>query len=141
MNKCILVTHGDLGQALLNTNEKIIGPQEGIKVISNEHTSLKDLIATLETAIQEWKDDDILIMVDFCGGSCWHAAQVISRDKSNIALLSGVNLPIMLTYVNRRDSFRLPELADFLRESSIKGTSVVKGSADKPPPGEKDVES
>jgi len=127
MNKCIILTHGDFGRALLNTTEKIIGEQENIKVISNEHTSLKDLVGVLDNAVKEWQDDHVLIMVDFCGGSCWHAAQVAKRGRENVALISGVNLPVLLAYINRRESYRLPELADYLRESAVKGILVVCG--------------
>ncbi|MFC1477794.1 PTS sugar transporter subunit IIA [candidate division KSB1 bacterium] len=127
MNKCIILTHGDLGAALLKTTGKIIGEHEGIKVISNENTSLKDLIFSLEKAVEDWEDENILIMIDFCGGSCWHAAQVVKRNRENVALLSGVNLPILLAYINRRESYKLAELAEYLKESSLKGTSVICG--------------
>ena len=125
MIKCILISHGDLGSALLNTTEKIIGPLENIKVLSNELMSIKDLIASLDAIAGEWKDHAILIMVDFCGGSCWHAAQVIKRNRENIVLISGVNLTMMLSFVNRRESFKLPELADYLKECSITGTEII----------------
>jgi len=127
MIKCIVLTHGDLGFALLNTTEKIIGPLEGIKVISNELTSLKDLITNLDSIVKNWEESEILIMVDFCGGSCWHAARVIKRSMSNIALLSGVNLPMMLSFVNKRESYKLPDLAYYLKECSLKGTEVIAG--------------
>ena len=125
MIKCVLISHGDLGSALLNTTEKIIGPLENIKVLSNELMSIKDLIASLDAIAEEWKDHEILIMVDFCGGSCWHAAQVIKRNRENIVLISGVNLTIMLSFVNRRESSKLLELADYLKECSLKGTEII----------------
>ena len=127
MIKCIILTHGDLGQALLNTTEKIIGPLEGIKVISNELTSLKDLVTNLDSVVRNWEDNEILIMADFFGVSCWHAAQVIKRNRPNIALLSGVNLPMMLAFVNKRESYKLPDLAHYLKESLLKSTEVIVG--------------
>ena len=127
MNKAIIITHGNLGEALLTTTGKIIGELDGVKTISNENTSLKDLISMLEIAADDWKDEDVLFMVDFCGGSCWHAAQVVKRTRENIALLSGVNLPILLAYFNKRESYKLAQLAEYLRDSSAKGTSLVCG--------------
>lgn len=127
MIKCIILTHGDLGQALLNTTEKIIGPLEGINVISNKLTSLKDLVANLDSVVRNWEDNEILIMADFYGGSCWHAAQVIKRNRPNVALISGVNLPMMLAFVNKRESCKLPELANYLKESLLKSTEVIVG--------------
>ena len=127
MIKCIILTHGDLGQSLLNTTEKIIGPFEEVKVISNELTSLKDLVTNLDSVVSDWEDNEILIMADFFGGSCWHAAQVIKRNRPNVALISGVNLPMMLAFVNKRESFKLPELANYLKESLLKSTEIIIG--------------
>ncbi len=125
MIQCVLISHGDLGSALLNTTEKIIGPLEDIKVLSNELMSIKDLITNLDAIAEGWKDHEILIMVDFCGGSCWHAAQVVKRNRKNVVLISGVNLTMMLSFVNRRESFKLPELANYLKECSLKGTEII----------------
>ncbi|MFC1557357.1 PTS sugar transporter subunit IIA [candidate division KSB1 bacterium] len=127
MINCIILTHGDLGQSLLSTTEKIIGECPGIKIISNEQTSLKDLIVILEEAVTEWNENEVVIMVDFCGGSCWHAARVVKRDKAHVALISGVNLPVMLAFISKRDSYKLPEFIDYLRESQIKGIVTVHG--------------
>ncbi len=127
MNKGIILTHGNLGQALLSTAEKIVGELEGIKVISNEHTSLKDLISSVENALTGWLEEDVIIMIDFSGGSCWHAAQVVQRGKQNVSLISGVNLPMMLAFINRRESYKMQELSELLRDSSINGISVICG--------------
>ena len=127
MINCILLTHGDLGHALLNTTEKIIGPVDRVKVLSNELTSLKDLIANLDAVVSDWNEHEILVLVDFCGGSCWHAAQVVKRNRHNVVLLSGVNLTMMLAFVSRRDSYKLPDLAEYLKESCLKGTEIVIG--------------
>jgi len=125
MINAIILTHGDLGRALLNTTEKIIGPVENVKVLSNELMSIKNLVVDLENVVNDWCDTDILIGVDFCGGSCWHAAQVVKRNKHNVVLISGINLPMMLSFVSRRESFKLPELAEYLKQSSIKGTEIL----------------
>lgn len=127
MIKCIILTHGNLGKALLDTTKKIVGPVEGINTISNELVSLKDLVTNLDSVVSDWEDNEILIMADFFGGSCWHAAQVIKRNRPNVALISGVNLPMMLAFVNKRESFKLPELANYLKESLLKSTEVIVG--------------
>ena len=56
MIKCIIISHGDLGGALQNTTEKIIGPLDNIKVLSNELMSIKELIGNLDSIVQEWQD-------------------------------------------------------------------------------------
>lgn len=125
MKNAVILTHGDLGRALLNTTEKIIGPVEGVKVLSNELTSMKKLVADLDAIVKVWDGNDILVLVDFCGGSCWHAANVVKRERKNVVLLSGVNLPMMLSFASRRDSFKLPELAEYLKQTIIKGTEII----------------
>lgn len=126
MSKCIILTHGDLGSSLLATAAKIIGPVEDIIAISNEQKSLRDLVELLRKVLDEWNEPDVLIAVDFCGGSCWHAAQVVKKNHPETVLVSGVNLPMILAYLNKRDSFMLPELADYLSQSAVKGITVIK---------------
>ncbi|MFC1554979.1 PTS sugar transporter subunit IIA [candidate division KSB1 bacterium] len=124
MIRGLILTHGDFGRSVISTTEKIMGPVEGVKVISNEMVSIKDLVSTLDTSIKEFEEDEVLIMVDFCGGSCWHAAQVVMRDRPKTALISGVNLPMALAFANKRDSYKLTEFAEYLKESSVKGTEI-----------------
>ena len=127
MIKCIVATHGNMGAALIDTTGKIIGPVENVSVMSNEKLSIKDFTEKLDLLVREWEEHDILIMVDFFGGSCWHAAQVVKRKKQNVALITGVNLPMLLAFLNKRNSYRLPELVDYLIESSCKGIEGVVG--------------
>lgn len=131
MKNAVILTHGDLGRSLLNTTEKIIGPVEGVKVLSNELTSIKKLVADLDGVVKAWDGNDILVLVDFCGGSCWHAANVVKRERKNVVLLSGVNLPMMLSFASRRDSFKLPELAEYLKQAIIKSTEIITSEENK----------
>ncbi len=126
MIKAIIITHGDLGRSLLNTTQKIIGEQQGIKVISNEHISMKDLVENLHAAVKDWDKEKLIFFIDFLGGSCWHAARVVKKDKEDITLISGVNLPMLLAYINHRDRYQLHDLADYLKETSDKATIVLK---------------
>ncbi|MFC1563882.1 PTS sugar transporter subunit IIA [candidate division KSB1 bacterium] len=129
MVKGLILTHGDLGRALLNTTQKIIGELSGVKVLSNEQISMKDLVLNLDTAVKDLgENEEILVFVDFFGGSCWHAAQMVKKNRQNIVLLSGVNLPIMLAFFSKRNSYRLAELAEYLKESSYKATIIVADS-------------
>ncbi|MCP4723531.1 MAG: hypothetical protein GY863_00770 [bacterium] len=130
MIKGIILTHGDLGRSLINTTQKIIGEMLGMKVLSNEQISMKDLILNLDKAIKDWEEDEkILVFIDFFGGSCWHAARMVQKGSKNIVLISGVNLPMMLTFFSKRNSYRLTELAEYLKESSAKATIVVTDSS------------
>ena len=125
MIKCVIITHGDLGQSLISTTASIIGPLEDIKTLSNENISIKTLAENLETIIKEWEDSDIIIMVDFCGGSCWYAAQSIKRTHPAIALISGINLPMLIAYWYNRNTYAVKDLAQFLKENIIKSTEIV----------------
>ncbi len=130
MIKGIILTHGDLGRSLINTTQKIIGEMPGIKVLSNEQISMKDLVINLDSAIRDWEDNEqILVFIDFFGGSCWHAARIVQKNCNNLVLISGVNLPMMLAFFSKRNSYRLTELAEYLKESSAKATLVVTDSS------------
>jgi mannose/fructose-specific phosphotransferase system component IIA len=125
MIRCIILTHGDLGESLVNTARKIIGPLEDIKALSNEQISIKTFAEKLESAVKEWLDSDIIIMADFCGGSCWYAAQAVKRTYPKIALIAGVNLPMVIAYWYNRTASNLNNLIKLLKDSAQKSIETI----------------
>lgn len=111
----ILVTHGSLGDELVRTAEAIVGPQEGIAVLSNAGASLEDLASRLKGLIEgRAARGALFLFVDLLGGSCGHACQEILRADPRTVLFSGVNLPMFLEFLHQRDRVGIEELRERL---------------------------
>ncbi|MBC7250408.1 MAG: hypothetical protein H5T62_08980 [Anaerolineae bacterium] len=111
MTQIVVVTHGRLGEELLRTAEMILGPQEGVHVVSllaeERPETLQD---KLDAVLQRVGADDTLILLDFLGGTPYNAVARCLRD-SHIECVTGVNLPLLLEILSARDAFSAADLA------------------------------
>jgi len=127
----ILFTHGHIGQELLRTAETIIGGQDHIVALSNEGCSATLMKEALTEALErENFRDGVLIMVDLARGSCWVAAERIQQEGDNIGLISGVNLPMLLRFLYKRELLPLPELVENMCRGGIEGVEVAHARSD-----------
>lgn len=105
MTGIIIVTHGKLAQALLETAEMIMGSQEYIGTIVFE--AGQD-VSNLQEKIQQMlckmpKNDEALILVDLRGGSPYNAAAMVAMTMPKVKIVTGVNLPMLLEILSNRD--------------------------------------
>ncbi len=104
MNKPLLgivVTHSSIGTALIEAVAGITGTQDGLVAVSNDGCGIE----TLRQRIGECGDlQHCVVFVDLPGGSCYTAAATLRRQHPGIAVVAGVNLPMLLDFVTHRDS-------------------------------------
>jgi mannose/fructose-specific phosphotransferase system component IIA len=122
MTSAIVVTHGRLGAELVATARRILGDFTGVYSISNEDKTPQMLAEEIEAIMEHaGPDDAYVLLVDFLYGSCGHATLAVERNHRNVRIVSGVNLPMMLAFLNKRNEVnfeRLPsELAARGRDS------------------------
>ena len=120
----VLVTHGAVGDALLAAAEKILGPLEGVTVLSNDGLSKDSLTQAVRECVKEFGPDGGVLFVDVAGGSCAQAALLgAAREAAGpIPVLSGVNLPMLLDFAHHRSTLDARALAARLRD---KGQAAV----------------
>lgn len=98
MKKIIIASHHNLANGLKSTIEYIA--PDTVKIIDiNAYLDNTLLITQIEEALENFeKDEQILVFTDLLGGSVnQEFAKKIS--EYNIELISGVNLPIILTLI------------------------------------------
>lgn len=122
MISAIVVTHGSLAREFIATAHNIYGAFGGVHAVSNDGKTPQSLVSELEAIIEAGgPDDSYVILVDFIGGSCGHATLSVERRHRNVRVVSGVNLPMILAFLNKRSEInieRLPsELASRGRDS------------------------
>ncbi|MFA7331177.1 MAG: PTS fructose transporter subunit IIA [Candidatus Delongbacteria bacterium] len=126
--RALLITHGELGAALLATAEEILGPREGLAALSNRGLSRDGLVAELRARLAELPaEDGLLLLVDAPGASPHVAARLLlggldSAERGRVlGPLTGVNLPLLLTFLNRRATTPVEELLPLLVERGRAG--------------------
>jgi PTS system mannose-specific IIA component len=119
----IVVTHGNLAEELLETARIVFGDFGNCYAVSNVSKSPGALIAELKKIIDSHEDAPAIIFVDYFGGSCTHACLSLQQHTNNIRIISGVNLPMLVVFLNKRNDAGQDDLAD---ELILKGQGSIK---------------
>ena len=109
----LIASHGSLAAELLRTVEKIIGPQKQVAVLSTSNCcqrqqlrdEAKQLIDSLDSG------EGVLVMVDTPGGTPANICLEAASGNGGVKVLSGVNLPMLLCLVDRRQGQTIDSLA------------------------------
>jgi mannose/fructose-specific phosphotransferase system component IIA len=124
MLPALLVTHGQVGDALLAAARTIVGPLEGVSVLSNEGLSRDGLAQAVRERVRAFGTDGGLLFVDVAGGSCAQAALLVAAREAPgpTPVISGVNLPMLLDFAHHRGELDARALAMRLKD---KGQAAV----------------
>ena len=101
MINILIISHCDLTKELIKTTEVIAGKQENIFYI--EQNIKDENLASLQQKIGEIlkkinNESGTLILTDMLGGTPCNASILLSKNF-NIEILTGVNLPMILSAV------------------------------------------
>ena len=124
--RSLVITHGAIGNELKNVVEMILGPTKGLDAMTNSGKSgseiTKEISAWLDNGCAVQEESSCLIMIDDYAGSCATAAQLAARGRDRVAIISGVNLAMLLGFVTWRESSDFDEL---VRKVVQKGREAI----------------
>ena len=108
----VILAHSFIGKELIATAEYFVGPMNGIAAVSinckMEAFEARQIIS--ETMKQVDQGDGVLMLTDLFGGSPSNLAFSF-LNKEKVEVITGINLPMILTFWNKRESMGLRELA------------------------------
>ena len=130
----VIVTHSQLGDALIEAAEFIIGKKSEalVSVSIDLNESAEVLRAKIAKGIKKVKSKDgVLILTDMFGGTPSNLSYSF-LEEGHIEVISGVNLPILIQAVNTRKKMDLIKLAvkleKFGKKSISLASSILKGN-------------
>ena len=122
----IVATHGRLGEELIRTAERIAGPQKRLMFVGNEGLSVDALAAVISEQVEGCEaPGGIVIMTDIPGGSPTLACRSLRLEGRRAWVVSGVNLPMILAFIQCRDSMNPGEVAAAVAARGAKAIEVV----------------
>lgn len=96
MKKILIATHGNLASGAKSTLELLVGNVSNITYIDAYVNQDENLLDTLDDYFSKINDDDeVIVFTDIKGGSV-NQKIIPYTVKSNIFLITGFNLPILL---------------------------------------------
>ncbi|MDL2329534.1 PTS sugar transporter subunit IIA [Desulfosarcina sp. OttesenSCG-928-A07] len=125
----LVVTHCQLGDALLDAVEFILGerPTAMTAVSIDLKENAEELRNKIAAQIKHLKTDDgVLILTDMFGGTPSNLSYSF-LEEGKIEVISGVNLPILIRAATARKTQALPELVKNIEAFGKKSISVASG--------------
>ena len=93
-----IITHGNLAKSFENATNGLIVSATKVYCYSNQKLSLDEIEKEIQEKRACLKPDKTVFFIDLVGGSCWILANRIKKDSDDIAVLGGVNLPMLISY-------------------------------------------
>lgn len=108
----VIIAHSFIGKELISTAEYFVGPMKGIAPVSIncKMGAFEARQIILEAMKQVDQGDGILMLIDLFGGSPSNLAFSF-LNKEKVEVITGMNLPMILTFWNKRERMGLRELA------------------------------
>ncbi len=104
--RAIVAAHGHLAAALVEAAALIAGPSSRFLAVSNEGHDAASLLDALRTAADA--SGATLILTDLPAGSCTMAARRLQRERPQVHVVAGVNLPLLLDLALSEDATVAP---------------------------------
>ena len=96
----VIVSHAAVAQALVAAVTAITGIEDALTPVSNEGCGSEALAERLRDAVAS---GPAVLFVDLPGGSCLTSSARYAKQHADIAVVTGVNLAMLLDFVFHRD--------------------------------------
>jgi len=118
----IIIAHKSLAYSLIQTVQAILGHHDNLVAFSNEKITTEEAITQLQKIISEVGDPpEVLFMADLRGGNCWTIARLFARNKPNYYVISGVNLPMVLSFLTKKNKLTVKDLVEAVEKDGHRG--------------------
>jgi PTS system mannose-specific IIA component len=123
----VIIAHSSIGRELITTAEYLVGKLDGITAVSIdfEENVFEARKAILQAIKQVNQGSGILLLTDLFGGSPSNIAFSF-LNKDTIEVVTGVNLPMILTFWSKRTDNGLHDLAKQIQLSGTRGIVRAK---------------
>ena len=130
----VIITHGELAASLSDVAEAITGDVSMVRTVAlkgGEPT--EDIRETLAGAVAEVDGNKgVLIFTDMFGGTPTNIALSL-LEEGNVEVITGVNLPVLLKFLNNRDEMEFNDLLgmllDYGQKSIVLASDMLKGES------------
>lgn len=130
----LIITHGVFGKELLKSVEMIMGEQEDVNALGlSLGESVDELRSIADKNIVENQSAgmDTVILVDILGGSPSNIALYLLKKYNDIKLMTGVNMAMLIEFLQSRESNELDDLIELMMNSATesikKYENIIKG--------------
>lgn len=122
----VLVTHGRLALELVAALEHVVGPQETVATVcigpDDDMEQRRQEIVTKTADVNS--GDGVIVLTDMFGGTPSNLAISI-MEKSEIEVIAGVNLPMLIKLASIRESHSIDDAAIEAQDAGRKYINIA----------------
>ncbi len=123
----LIVSHGRLADALISSVQSLIGNLEKIRGVSiwskDREEEVKDRIQKKMTEVDD--GDGVVILTDILGGTPTNLSLSFLENKK-VEVVTGVNMPMLLTLASYRKGKTLREISSLVKESGRRSIVLAR---------------
>lgn len=113
VNGVLVCTHGSFGVELVKSAEMIVGRLDRVKTLSLlPDMAPEDFGKAAEEELKNLKPGKYICFVDLLGGTPFNVLAAL-RNKYNLVIITGVNLPMFMEVYDHLDDMEADELAEY----------------------------
>lgn len=126
MFDCILLSHGNLAEEILNTVHMIAGDIGEVKTFGlKQSQSVFEFQTEVEKYIENL-DKEVIVFCDLLGGSPMISiSNVISKSDKKIAIVTGMNLGMIIDCLLQREYQSFDEIINIAKKTGIEGIKTI----------------
>ena len=127
----VVVTHGRLAVELISALEHVVGPQSAVRNIcivpdDDMEKRRKEILSSVEK-VDSGKG--VILLTDMFGGTPSNLAISI-MDQSNVEVIAGVNMPMLIKLASNRKVGSLKKVALEAQNAGRKYINIASGLLD-----------
>lgn len=124
----LIISHGRLAEALISSVQSLAGNLQRIKGVSiwpkDREKEIKDRIQKNMAEVDD--GDGVVILTDVMGGTSTNLSLSYLED-GKVEVVTGVNMPMLLTLSSYRRGKSLEELSRLIKRSGRRSITLAKG--------------
>ncbi len=127
MKKLLIATHGHMASGIKSSIQVLTGLQNQLEII-DAYVDDHDLQAAISRFIEQTEGAPCVILTDIIGGSVTQAVSILAENRENIFVVSGVNLPIVLSLLMSDQPLTKNLLEHLIKECQLQFVELVRSS-------------
>lgn len=122
----LIISHCDLGREFLKAAELIMGSLENADAIAiTQTTNSQEMLEAISEKIKALnKGEGVLILTDMFGGTPSNLS-LSFLDDDLVEVLTGVNLPMVISVAQDRERLKLDELGEKAKEAGKRSIALA----------------
>lgn len=117
MATIILASHGEFAQGLKQTATMIIGDSVPIHALSAFRDEDESILVQIKKLLATIDIEESYILTDILGGSVNNDMLTIIKEYEGLQLITGMNLPLVISIATYNGKIGESELENLIRES------------------------